>query len=160
MSVKIKCPLPTSPTSPSSWRRGRKSPSSSRTLEWECACQVLRHHICMATVYIHVHVIVHTYKHRSIHYHSHPQTHTQHTPRHVYISLSLSFSLTHTLPHVFRKLTLQSLHWALFEKVEDHEANCRSFIQLIQEQLSPQGVSLLASLEPNNFVHICKHLTV
>ena len=40
-----------------------------------------------------------------------------------------------------RKLTLQSLHWALFEKPEEHEANCRSFIQLIQEQLSLQGVS-------------------
>ena len=37
----------------------------------------------------------------------------------------------------FRKLTLQSLHWSLFEKPEEHEANCRSFIQLIQEQIKP-----------------------
>ena len=36
-----------------------------------------------------------------------------------------------------RKLTLQSLHWSLFEKPEEHEANCRSFIQLIQEQIKP-----------------------
>ena len=44
----------------------------------------------------------------------------------------------HTSTHTHcRKLTLQSLHWSLFEKPEEHEANCRSFIQLIQEQIKP-----------------------